>query len=169
MTTAFPPYACEDCGWPWPLPGRPPESAECGNCGGKPVNQAPAWRKGDKDPERGNPVRHPRNKALLLLKDASPEVMRSALLALIDRDPLPVLTALAGATEVAEPMERARKPHPMWQDEPRPLTDIEHRRWATARNAGHSPAQPCEVEGCNSPAAPCKCGNSHCPGHPHVP
>jgi hypothetical protein len=27
-------WRCEDCGWPWPLAGRPPETAECDACGG---------------------------------------------------------------------------------------------------------------------------------------
>jgi hypothetical protein len=27
-------WACDDCGWPWPLAGSPPEGAECDNCGG---------------------------------------------------------------------------------------------------------------------------------------
>lgn len=26
-------WECVHCGWPWPLPGRPPETAECDNCG----------------------------------------------------------------------------------------------------------------------------------------
>ncbi len=62
----------------------------------------PVWRKGDKDPGAGNPLRHPRAKALLLLSGASPDVMTAALLALTDRDPLPVLTALADAIEAQE-------------------------------------------------------------------
>jgi hypothetical protein len=28
-------WACEDCDWPWPLPGCPPEGAECDACGGQ--------------------------------------------------------------------------------------------------------------------------------------
>ena len=28
-------HACEDCGWPWPLAGKPPAGAECDNCGGE--------------------------------------------------------------------------------------------------------------------------------------
>lgn len=61
----------------------------------------PVWRKGDKAPDAGNPLRHPRAKALLLLRDASPEVMRATLLALTDRDPVPVLTALCDVIEEA--------------------------------------------------------------------
>jgi hypothetical protein len=30
-----PRYACEDCEWPWPLPGKPPEGSECDSCGGE--------------------------------------------------------------------------------------------------------------------------------------
>jgi hypothetical protein len=65
----------------------------------------PVWRKGDKDPVAGSPLRHPRAKALLLLSGASPDVMTAALLALTDRDPLPVLTALADAIEAQEEEE----------------------------------------------------------------
>lgn len=28
-------WCCEDCGWAWPLAGRPPGHAECDNCGGE--------------------------------------------------------------------------------------------------------------------------------------
>ena len=28
-------WICEDCGWTWPLPGSPPDGAECDNCGGE--------------------------------------------------------------------------------------------------------------------------------------
>lgn len=66
------------------------------------TGQFPVWRKGGKAPDAGTPLRHPRAKALLLLEGASPEVMRAALLALTDRDPLPVLTALCDAIEAAE-------------------------------------------------------------------
>ena len=35
LVESIPPaWACEDCGWTWPLPGQPPEGAECDNCGG---------------------------------------------------------------------------------------------------------------------------------------
>lgn len=61
----------------------------------------PVWRKGDKAPDAGNPLRHPRAKALLLLRDASPEIMRAVLLALADRDPMTVLTALCDVIEEA--------------------------------------------------------------------
>lgn len=27
-------WACEDCGWEWPLATEPPDEAECDNCGG---------------------------------------------------------------------------------------------------------------------------------------
>ncbi len=27
-------WACEDCGWKWPLPGDVPTGAECDSCGG---------------------------------------------------------------------------------------------------------------------------------------
>lgn len=27
-------WACENCGWEWPLATEPPEGAECNNCGG---------------------------------------------------------------------------------------------------------------------------------------
>jgi hypothetical protein len=30
-----PMWICEDCAWPWPIPGDPPDDAECDNCGGK--------------------------------------------------------------------------------------------------------------------------------------
>lgn len=62
----------------------------------------PVWRKGSKDPGAGSPLRHPRAKALLLLADASPDVMRASLLALADRDPVPVLAALCNAIEAEE-------------------------------------------------------------------
>lgn len=26
-------YECSHCGWTWPLPTEPPDSAECDNCG----------------------------------------------------------------------------------------------------------------------------------------
>lgn len=69
---------------------------------GRQDNRFPTWRKSDRDPEAGRPLRHPRDKALLLLGDASPDVMRAALTALVSRDPLPVLGALADAIEAAE-------------------------------------------------------------------
>lgn len=28
-------WQCEDCDWPWPLPGKPPVGSECDNCGGE--------------------------------------------------------------------------------------------------------------------------------------
>jgi rRNA maturation endonuclease Nob1 len=28
-------YACEDCGWIWPLGDCPPDGSECDNCGGE--------------------------------------------------------------------------------------------------------------------------------------
>lgn len=28
-------WACENCEWVWPLPGRPPAGSECDNCGGE--------------------------------------------------------------------------------------------------------------------------------------
>jgi hypothetical protein len=31
-------WTCDDCGWPWPLPGEPPSGSECDNCGGVLVN-----------------------------------------------------------------------------------------------------------------------------------
>lgn len=105
----------------------------------------PVWRKDDKAPDAGNPLRHPRAKALLLARDASPEVMRAALLALTDRDPLPVLTALADAIEAEEAMKS-------W------------REWSRERKE----ERPCEAEGCDNPAASCNCGNAHCPVHPHI-
>lgn len=71
-------------------------------------NRFPTWRKADRSPESGRPLRHPRDKALLLLANASPEIMRAALTALVNRDPLPVLGALADAIEVAEAMESVR-------------------------------------------------------------
>lgn len=27
-------WSCEDCEWPWPLDGSPPDGAECDSCGG---------------------------------------------------------------------------------------------------------------------------------------
>lgn len=27
-------WKCEDCSWPWPLPGDPSEGAKCDSCGG---------------------------------------------------------------------------------------------------------------------------------------
>lgn len=65
-------------------------------------NRFPTWRKSDRSPEAGRPLRHPRDKALLLLGDASPEVMRAALTTLVARDPVPVLGALADAIEAHE-------------------------------------------------------------------
>ena len=41
---AIPPapvWQCEDCGWTWPLPGKPPEGSECDNCGGE-ITEQPA-------------------------------------------------------------------------------------------------------------------------------
>lgn len=64
----------------------------------------PVWRKGDKDPEARNPLRHPRRKALLLLDSATGDDLRNALRVLIDRDPLPVLTALADVIAIREDM-----------------------------------------------------------------
>jgi hypothetical protein len=32
-------WHCEDCFWSWPIPGRPPEGAECDNCGGELVRE----------------------------------------------------------------------------------------------------------------------------------
>jgi hypothetical protein len=26
-------WQCADCGWLWPLPGKPPTGSECDNCG----------------------------------------------------------------------------------------------------------------------------------------
>jgi len=38
-------WACEDCDWPWPLPGSPPAGAECDSCGGELVRSpAPEYR-----------------------------------------------------------------------------------------------------------------------------
>ncbi len=62
----------------------------------------PVWRKSDRAPDAGTPGRHTRARALLLAEDASPDAMRAALTALIKRDPLPVLTALADAIEREE-------------------------------------------------------------------
>lgn len=62
----------------------------------------PVWFKGLKDREGGLPARHPKAKALLLLRGASLRVWETALLELIDRDPLPVLTALANAAEAED-------------------------------------------------------------------
>lgn len=28
-------WCCGDCQWSWPIPGKPPEGAECDNCGGE--------------------------------------------------------------------------------------------------------------------------------------
>lgn len=28
-------WACEECGWTWPLRNAPPAGAECDNCGGR--------------------------------------------------------------------------------------------------------------------------------------
>jgi hypothetical protein len=33
--TAKPNWHCDDCGWPWPLAGKPPAGSECDNCGGE--------------------------------------------------------------------------------------------------------------------------------------
>jgi hypothetical protein len=35
MNTTDSGWECEDCGWPWPRAGKPPEYAECDNCGGE--------------------------------------------------------------------------------------------------------------------------------------
>jgi hypothetical protein len=68
------------------------------------MTKFPVWVKGEKDPEAGKPLRHPRNKALLLLDSATADDLRNALRVLIDRDPLPVLTALADAIDAREDM-----------------------------------------------------------------
>jgi hypothetical protein len=36
-----PSWRCDDCGWPWPLPGEPPAGSECDNCGGELVITTP--------------------------------------------------------------------------------------------------------------------------------
>lgn len=69
----------------------------------------PVWRKGDKPADAGNPLRHPRAKVLLLLEDASPDVMRGTLLALADRDPVPVLAALCDVIDVREALAQKRQ------------------------------------------------------------
>jgi hypothetical protein len=33
-------WFCEECGWPWPLAGPPPEGAECDSCGGELVRDS---------------------------------------------------------------------------------------------------------------------------------
>lgn len=33
-------WICEDCGWPWPLAGKPPAGSECDSCGGELVPAA---------------------------------------------------------------------------------------------------------------------------------
>ena len=52
------------------------------------------WKKGDKDPEAGAPFRHARQKARLLLDDATPDQMRETLAVLISSRPNDVLDAL---------------------------------------------------------------------------
>jgi hypothetical protein len=35
LARMFQVWACEDCGWRWPLAGSPAEGSECDACGGK--------------------------------------------------------------------------------------------------------------------------------------
>lgn len=65
------------------------------------------WKKGDKDPQAGVPFRHARNKAALMLSDASESVMRDALCALLLDRPNEVLDALIKAIETEEALKNA--------------------------------------------------------------
>jgi hypothetical protein len=65
------------------------------------------WKKGDFVPAKGTPHRHTTARAVVLLENASIDVMQDALRHLIAKRPEETLDALAKATEAGENREDA--------------------------------------------------------------